>query len=78
MKNYRIKKVTDGDGTRYYPQHKFLGLFWMNMVHRHFGLDPYWDGSYRTLEESQRNLCNWLKKPIIEYLDVNCDCGDGR
>jgi hypothetical protein len=68
LPNYRIKKVTDGDGTRYFPQHKFLGLFWRNM----FGLEPYWDGSYRTFEESQRNLCNFLMKPVVEYYEVNC------
>ena len=67
-KNYRIKKVTDGDGTRYYPQHKLLGLFWVNM----FGLDPYWDGSYLTLKEAQRNLCNHLRKPVVEYYSVDC------
>ena len=72
MKNFRIKKVTDRDGTRYYPQHKFLGLFWKNM----FSLGIYWDGSYKTFEEAQRNLCNYLKEPVVEYLSV--DCGDGR
>ena len=68
MKNYRIKKITDGDGTRYYPQHKLLGLFWVNM----FGYPDYWDGSYKTFIEAQRNLCNHLRKPVVEYYSVDC------
>lgn len=68
MTNYRIKKVTDEDGTRYYPQYKLLGLFWKNM----FGWEDYWDGSYKTFEEAQRNLCNYLKEPVVEYLSVDC------
>ncbi len=39
MKNYRIKKVTDGHSTRYYPQHKRYGLFWYNLF-----VDEYRDG----------------------------------
>ena len=72
MKNYRIKKVTDGHSTRYYPQHKRYGLFWVNM----FGFEHYWDGDYPTFEEAQWHLCNYLREPVVEYLSV--DCGDGR
>jgi len=68
MKNYRIKKVTDGHSTRYYPQHKFLGLFWVNM----FGFEEYWDGGFNTFEEAQWHLCNYLRKPVVEYLSFEC------
>lgn len=68
MKNYRIKKVTDGYGTRYYPQHKFLGLFWVNT----FGWEHYWDGSYDTFEQAKKHLCDFLRKPVVEYSKVDC------
>lgn len=68
MKHYRIKKVTDGDKTRYYPQEKFLGLFWYDM----FGWDGYSRGYYNTFEDAQYILCDYLRKPTVEYLDVNC------
>lgn len=69
MKRYRIKKVTDKDSTRYYPQEKWFGLFWMNM----FGREPYWDGSYSTLQKAQDAICEHLRKPVVEYLEVNCE-----
>lgn len=67
MKNYRIKKVTDGYSTSYYPQQKLFGLFWYNL----FGGD-YSSGSYHTFEEAQWHLCNYLRKPVVEYLDFEC------
>ena len=70
-KNFRIKKVTDGHSTRYYPQHKRFGLFWYNLF-----VDEYRDGDYSTFEEAQWHLCNYLRKPVVEYLDF--ECGDGR
>ena len=71
VKNYRIKKVTDGYETRYYPQHKRFGLFWYNLFE-----DEYMDGSYSTFEKAQKHLCNYLRKPVVEYLDFDCDCGE--
>ena len=71
-KNYRIKKVTDQHSTKYYPQEKLFGLFWVNM----FGFEHYWDGSYNTFEEAQDAVCKHLRKPVVEYLDFNCDCGE--
>lgn len=68
MKNYRVKKVTDGDTTRHYIQNKKFGLFWANM----FGWDDYWDGSFHTFEEAQKHLCDYLRKPVVEYLEVDC------
>ena len=70
-KNYRIKKVTERDGTKYYPQEKLFGL-WMNM----FGFEHYWDGSYNTFEEAQDAVCKHLRKPDVEYLEV--DCGETK
>lgn len=67
MKNFRITKITDRLGTRYFPQRKFL-WFWVNM----FGIEPYWDGSYKTFEEAREGLCNYLKKPMVEHYSVDC------
>jgi len=71
MKNYRIKKITDGYSTRYYPQEKRFGLFWYNLFE-----NDYNDGSYWTFEEAQEHLCNYLREPVVEYLDFDCDCGE--
>ena len=60
MTNYRIKKVTDGHSTRYYPQHKRYGLFWYNLF-----VDEYRDGDYDTFEEAQWHLCNYLREPVV-------------
>ena len=68
VKNYRIKKVTEYGETKYYPQDKRFGLFWCNM----FGWEPYWDGSYWTFEDAQKHLCNYLREPVVEYLEVDC------
>ena len=66
-KNYRIKKETYGTKTKYYPQRKILGLFWVNMF-RDLDGDVYYD----TFEQAQKHLCNYLRKPVVEYLEVNC------
>ena len=69
MKNYRIKKVSEIDGTKYYPQVKRFGLFWVNV----FGfLSEVWDGGYYSFEFAKKELCNHLKNPVIEYYSVNC------
>ena len=70
-KKYRIKKITDGYSTRYYPQEKLFGLFWYNLF-----VDEYRDGDYSTFEEAQKHLCNYLRKPVVEYLDFDCECGE--
>jgi hypothetical protein len=71
MKNYRIKKVTDEDGTRYFPQVKFL--FWW---HNPYKFEPYRDGGFSTLKEAQEKLCSYLKKSVVEFIDFdpNRDC----
>jgi hypothetical protein len=72
MKNYRIKKVTDDEGTRYFPQKKVL-LWWYNLI----PASPCnGDGGFRTLEEAREVLCSYIKKPVVEYLDfdLNGDC----
>ena len=63
-KNYRIKKVTERDGAKYYPQEKLFGLFWVDM----FGCD----GWYSSFEEAQRRIFFVLRKPVVEYLEVDC------
>ena len=70
MKNYRIKKVEmeNGGYVRYYPQVKFLGLFWCNM----FDWSNYYEG-FHSYEEANKELCGALRGPMVEYLDVNCE-----
>lgn len=68
MKNFRVKKVTDQHSTRYYPQEKWFGLFWVNM----FG----YDGWYSSFEEAQRRIFYVLRKPVVEYIEV--DCGEPK
>ena len=74
MTKYRIKKVTDEIGTKYYPQARVFGfLWWYNIF-----VDEYRDGCYFTFEEAQWHLCNYLRKPVVEYLDFDCDCGETK
>jgi len=68
LKNFRIKKVSEINETRYYPQVKRFGLFWVNM----FGFLSDWDGGYYSFESAKKELCNHLKNPVIEYYSVNC------
>ena len=72
MNKYRIKKVTDDEGTRYFPQKKVL-WWWNNLI----PASPCnGDGGYGTLGEAQETLCSHIKKPAVEYLDFdpNGDC----
>ena len=67
MKNYRIKKVTDEEDTRYYPQVKFL-FWWYNLIYP----SPYnGDGGFSTLEVAQEKLCSYLKKSVVEFIDFD-------
>jgi len=68
MKKYRIKKETYGNTTKYYPQKKVI-FWWRNL----FAFDVYFDGEYATLEEAQEHLCNYLRKPVVEYIDFDCE-----
>ena len=51
--------------TKYYPQEKWFGLFWVNM-----------DRWYPSFEEAQAHICYTLRKPVVEYLEV--DCGEPK
>lgn len=65
LKNYRIKKVTKGNGeVWYYPQKKVL-WFWVNMV----GIDPY--GCKNWANQVIRSDFKDSRKDIIEYLKPN-------
>ena len=69
MSKYRIKKVTDDDGTRYYPQKKVL--WWWDDV---FGFGRYnFGGYFPTLEEAKRALHKKVyKEKTLEYFyDLN-------
>jgi hypothetical protein len=71
MKNYRIKKVIYNDTERYYPQQKIIAPLWWRNI---FGGTIYsGDGGYATLEEAQEHLCNYLRKPVVEYIDFDCE-----
>ena len=69
MKNYRIVKFKDRDYIRFYPQRKFLGLIWINMCAWNNRL---YEG-FRSYEEAKKEICDTIRKPVIEYLDVNCE-----
>ena len=69
VKNYRIKKVTDGYETRYYPQARVFGFLWWYNI---FAFGVYADGHYSTFEKAQEHLCKYLSKPVVEYLDFDC------
>lgn len=67
LKNYRVLKTQDKEGRDiYYPQFKFLGLFWLyfdcNREHKSFesALDYI-----RWCEEK-----NKYKKPKVEYIEI--------
>jgi hypothetical protein len=62
MTEYRIKKVTQGDIIKYYPQDK-IGWFWFDMDR--YGFDTY--------EKAQKALRNYLKEPVVEYLEYIVD-----
>lgn len=66
MKNYRIKKLTYEDITRYYPQEKYL-FWWRNI----FAYDVYFDGGYGTLKEAQQKLCSYCKGTVVEYIEFD-------
>lgn len=68
MKNYRIQKLIVGDFVQYYPQKKILGLFWVNM----FAWNEYYSG-FDSYEQAKKALCNAITKPVVEYLEVDCN-----
>jgi hypothetical protein len=61
MNNYRIKKVTDGDGTRYFPEKRFLFFWW----YRPF---MYSNRGYDTLKQASLAISDHLRKPEVEYI----------
>ena len=67
MINYRIRKESDGYDTVYYPQKRFLGIWW-NM----FGWNHYYSG-FISYESANKAVCDAIKKRRIEYLEVSCD-----
>ena len=66
MKDYRIKKVTENELTRYYPQVKVL-WWWYNP----FEAEHYYDGGFSTLIEAQKELCDFLQEPVVEYIEFD-------
>jgi len=71
MTEYRIRKETYGNTTKYYPQQKRL-FWWFNI----FAFDVYFDGGYDTLEKAQIKLNILLRKPVVELIefDPERDC----
>ena len=74
MNKYRIKKETNSEGTRYFPEVKFL-LWWYNPFRSEPYLDggysPHRDGGYSTLEGAHKALCSHFKKTMVEYIDFD-------
>lgn len=66
MNKYRIKKETYGNTTKYYPQEKWF-FSWFNI----FAFDVYFDGGYETLEKAQKQLCEYCRGTIVEYIDFD-------
>ena len=69
MKIFRIKKVTDIYGTKYFPQVRILFWWWNAFTDGYDG--HYWDGGYDTLEEAQKKLCEFFRYPEVEYIDFD-------
>jgi hypothetical protein len=71
MKNYRIKKVSDESGTRYYAQEKIL-WWWFNLfakTTRGFLEEYNHDGRFYTLADAQKALRGYLREPVVEYIE---------
>ena len=67
MKNYRIKKVTENGLTKYYPQVRVL-FWWHNLI----SASPCnGDGGFSTIKEAEQKLCDFLQKPVVEFLDFD-------
>lgn len=71
MSKYRIKKVTNEDHTRYFPEVKFL-FWWYNPSK----WEPYHDGGFSSLEYAQKELCDYIRRSVVEYIefDPSRDC----
>ena len=81
MTEYRVKKVVDGNGyTRYYPQRKWLGIWWY--YHSFSSLDANgffqirsrlsFDGAIEIISNSKMNKKR-KKTQSIEYTYFNTE-----
>jgi len=68
MTQYRIKKQYGMYSIRYTPQKKIL--FWWRNV---FDIYSEFDIGFDTLEQAQKALCKHLRKPVVEYIDFDCE-----
>lgn len=66
MKNYRIRKETWNNKSKYFPQRKIFGLFWVNI----FSSD-YYDG-HHSFEDAKNDLCAHITPVKVEHFEVNC------
>lgn len=65
--SYRIKQV----GEKYYPQYKFLGLFWINFKSGMAGYG-YYDTVFWSLEEAQKCLeDNFSQEPVDKSVTIH-------
>ena len=72
MKGYRIKKITTGDTTRFFPQHRLYWFFWADLFsYAKWRTDG---GGFESYEEAVEALHNHpcLNRPKVEveYLYV--------
>jgi hypothetical protein len=64
MNNYRIKKVTKGDGkVWYHPQKKFLWFFWVDISNMDSFSNKHWANDI-IIEDFQKS-----QKDKIEYIE---------
>jgi hypothetical protein len=68
MNKYRIKVVITKGESRYFPQERFLFIFWSTI----FKWEPYRDGGYDDLELAKTRMRVYIleKNPRVEYLAV--------
>jgi hypothetical protein len=65
MTKYRIKEESDGYFAVYYPQKRFLGIWWTM-----FGWNQYYSG-FISYERAKEAIRADIKGITIKYLDVD-------
>jgi hypothetical protein len=68
MNNYRIKKVTKGDGkVWYHPQKKFLWFFWVDMTKEPYG-NKCWANAVilNDFKDSQKDKIEYIEPDTFQ------------
>jgi hypothetical protein len=64
--NYRIRKEDDGLMIIYFPQRRFLGIWWDVL-----GSSQRPNKGFASYERANEEICRHVNGKKIEYLDVN-------